>query len=269
MTATKIITAWSDPFTQCSSISELWSLLVTRMRRRGFDGQIVFVLTQAPNRAKELQVEEDFEFILGAANEVTYFGDLPGGNKEFMEYVFQHNLVEKDPIAFHARNHALEIAILGLDFLEPSMANFEAAKQYWSAPSKYRLRNALYVPIVNNNNPRTPHGFGLHSTLVGDNFTAMVDENLHEILLDCTYFEKYFIRAYRKHIASRIGITARQYDVLKQFCFGFSNREIAEVLEISVPTVSFHINALKENLQCETNRELPMTAIRLGIVDIS
>ena len=260
---------WQDPYLNHKTLSSLWSCFVTNMRDTGFDGQIVFSFMPGPIRKRNILTQSAKDFVLGENNGVIYVGDLPGGNDTYMHYATKRGLVPKDPLAFHARNNAPQAAIVGLDFLTPEMENYDDAKEYWSAPPEFKLRNALYLPIVHPNNSDMPYGFGLHGTQYGSDFVELVEKNLEKIMLDCFLFSSQFHPLYRQELVEEAGLTKRQHEVLKRICFGFSNKEIAQALKITEPTVTYHISVLRHALKCETNRELPLAAIRYGYCEIS
>ncbi|MFI9590360.1 AAA family ATPase [Nonomuraea sp. NPDC052265] len=62
-----------------------------------------------------------------------------------------------------------------------------------------------------------------------------------------------------------LGLTARELEVLREVTNGRSNREIAEVLFISVKTVSVHVSNILAKLGVATRGEAAATAHRLGL----
>lgn len=60
--------------------------------------------------------------------------------------------------------------------------------------------------------------------------------------------------------------TARELDVLKLLVGGYSDREIAEKLEISFHTERFHMNSLLSKTGSSSRTELAIRAARTGIV---
>ena len=102
-----------------------------------------------------------------------------------------------------------------------------------------------------------------------DAFLEMLEDKHEHVMLDCFRFVPRFNELYRKEYAKKSGITARQYEVMRLVSQGLSNAEIAETLEVSMPSVSFHLKALKERLDLDTTREIPVAAARLGYVDLS
>lgn len=67
-------------------------------------------------------------------------------------------------------------------------------------------------------------------------------------------------------IAESSDLTERELDVLRLLAKGLTNAEIAEVLDVSVNTVRFHIGNLLSKTQCTSRTELAVTAARSGIV---
>ena len=65
------------------------------------------------------------------------------------------------------------------------------------------------------------------------------------------------------------GLSAREQEVLKLIIKGMINKEIAQELDISVPTVIFHRNNICEKLQTRSIGKLTIFAVLSGIVDIN
>lgn len=66
--------------------------------------------------------------------------------------------------------------------------------------------------------------------------------------------------------ASRIGLTAREREVLDLLCQGLGNQEIAEGLVISRRTVENHVRSLFHKLAVRTRSQAILQAMKLGLV---
>ena len=64
-------------------------------------------------------------------------------------------------------------------------------------------------------------------------------------------------------------ITPRENEVLKLIGRGFSNAEIAELLEVSVYTVNSHIKHLYSKLAVSSRSEAIFEAVQLGLLELS
>jgi DNA-binding NarL/FixJ family response regulator len=67
--------------------------------------------------------------------------------------------------------------------------------------------------------------------------------------------------------AERVGLTARELDVLRLAASGSTNREIGETLFISQKTVSVHVSRILAKLDARTRVEAAGMAQRLGLLD--
>ena len=61
-------------------------------------------------------------------------------------------------------------------------------------------------------------------------------------------------------------LTPRQHDILRQVSVGHTNREIAEVLEISVRTVEVHRFNLMRRLNVRNVAQLLRQSLQLGLL---
>jgi DNA-binding NarL/FixJ family response regulator len=67
--------------------------------------------------------------------------------------------------------------------------------------------------------------------------------------------------------AERVGLTARELDVLRLVASGATNREIGHALYISQKTVSVHVSRILAKLDARTRVEAAGLAHRLGLLD--
>jgi DNA-binding NarL/FixJ family response regulator len=66
--------------------------------------------------------------------------------------------------------------------------------------------------------------------------------------------------------ANRLGLTAREREVLELLCQGLGNQEIAESLVISRRTVENHVRSLFHKLEVRTRSQAILQAMKLGLV---
>lgn len=69
-----------------------------------------------------------------------------------------------------------------------------------------------------------------------------------------------------RHLADGIGITPRQFDVLRGLATGRTADQVARSLDITVSTCRDHIKALHRVLSCSTTAEVLVTSSRLGLL---
>jgi DNA-binding NarL/FixJ family response regulator len=65
--------------------------------------------------------------------------------------------------------------------------------------------------------------------------------------------------------ADRLGLTAREFEVLRLVSEGRSNRQIAEILFISAKTAGVHVSNILAKLQVASRTEAAAVAHRLGL----
>ena len=79
---------------------------------------------------------------------------------------------------------------------------------------------------------------------------------------------KRFREPVEEHKAEAVTLTQREEEVLRQVVKGFSYKEIAENLDLSVHTVTSHIQHIYRKLSVRSRGEAVFEAIQLGLVDI-
>jgi len=77
------------------------------------------------------------------------------------------------------------------------------------------------------------------------------------------------VRSGREDQAHYDGLTQREREILRLIANGYSNREIAEQLVISVNTVEAHRGHIIQKLNLHTRAELVRYAIRSGLIEVS
>ena len=76
------------------------------------------------------------------------------------------------------------------------------------------------------------------------------------------------VRSGREDRVHYDGLTDREREVLRHIANGYSNRQIAEQLVISVNTVEAHRGHIMQKLNLHTRAELVRYAIRSGLIDL-
>lgn len=258
----------ANPFDRVKTSDDAWALFVKRQRARGFDGVLVYNYALAPVRGHHAAADRFTNRVTGEANNMVFLINTPSDPEALTEFYMRHRLSEIDPRSYDLARRVSEPRIQGIDFLEKTMPNYDDALQYWTKLKDFGFRNSFLVPVAQMTN-KLPCAFGLHTTMGGKEFQAMLEAQHNQILLDCFRFSPRFNALYRKEYARKSGITSRQYEVMRLISQGMSNMEIAEHLGISMPSVSFHLKSLKERLELDTTREIPVAAARLGFVDLT
>jgi DNA-binding NarL/FixJ family response regulator len=69
-------------------------------------------------------------------------------------------------------------------------------------------------------------------------------------------------------IAGELGLTAREVDVLTLLARGYTNREIAQTLVISVKTASVHVSHILQKLGAANRREAAAVLHRLAPLEL-
>jgi DNA-binding NarL/FixJ family response regulator len=97
-------------------------------------------------------------------------------------------------------------------------------------------------------------------------------EEIVEAIVKVHRGEDYFpphIAAKLANRSSRLGLTAREIEILEMMAVGLTNKEIAKLLKLSQFTVRNHCNRINEKLHVSDRTEATMTAIQQGIITVS
>ncbi len=82
------------------------------------------------------------------------------------------------------------------------------------------------------------------------------------------YLLKRFQEPEESEDTNKVALTKREEEVLRQIVKGFSYKEIGENLDLSVHTVTSHIQHIYRKLSVRSRGEAVFEAIQLGLVDI-
>lgn len=248
-------------FETCADTSSLWQAYVDKMRVRGFNGPIVYAFTYGLiSRTGDLPLNQgSFN-----ANKLNYMIALKEDVEEYNQRLLRNNLIEKDPLAYHARTFGT-VALIGVDFCHPTQENYDDTLEYFNTLANFNMRNSLCVPVQNEFDWQL-EGFGLHSTIKGSEFSKLIEKNYTQIMFDNYEFSRRFRRLYRYEYADKVKLTRKQMQVVYQLCQGRSNQEIAGEMGISQAAVSAHFKALQTKLGVSSTREIPVIALKLGYV---
>lgn len=69
--------------------------------------------------------------------------------------------------------------------------------------------------------------------------------------------------------SSRLGLTAREIEILEMMAMGLTNKEIGKLVKLSQFTVRNHCNRINEKLHVSDRTEATIIAIQLGIITVS
>jgi len=258
---------WNDPYDPEQESDQIWANFQDRMFDVGFDKVITYGFSLTP--VFETKLEDTYlqNTTSYRANEITY---LTGGRIDLevgKNLVLDQNFIKRDPLVYALHAHA-RATLLGLDFLDDADPNRNVEAYFFGRLFEtLGSRNALMVPMKSLS-PIPSYGFGLHSSLGGANLKQIMNDKFDFIIAACMRFSRAFDQAYRREFAHRRGISPQQLRVLQCVTGGLTNRATANMLGVRETTVSFHLKKLQETLEVNTTRELPMVAIKLGLVPL-
>jgi len=202
---------------------------------------------------------EGLKVLLNNTKTIEVVADAANG-KEFLNIVKQHN----------------PDAVL-MDISMPVMDGIEATKQSLAGnPGLKILALSMFGDEENYYRMVSAgvKGFVLKSSPVSE---------LEKAILAVSANENYFSNELLRQIITRIGdqnqkaesnkhivssLTKREIDVLRLVASGLSNEDIAEKLNVSIPTVKSHRSSLLSKTFCNNSSSLVMFAIKNKLVEI-
>jgi two-component system, NarL family, response regulator LiaR len=99
-----------------------------------------------------------------------------------------------------------------------------------------------------------------------------LEKAIDEVLAGRLYFSKEFLSVAKKLLPTdkhkiSIKLSDREKEVLKLICFGNSNQEIANTLELSAHTIDAHRKNLLSKIGAKNTASMIMIAMKEGLID--
>ena len=159
-----------------------------------------------------------------------------------------------------------------LDISMPQLNGFEAAKQIKKSRPQVKL-----IFLSQHLNPaylRQALKVGASGYVLKSGATGELQQAIREVLRGRIYITPTFGQNVIDGLWSRLGevnnqaeeLTDRQREILKLIIDGKGNKEIADILHVSVKTVEFHRARLMSRLGVRSVAELTKVALQQGLV---
>jgi len=178
----------------------------------------------------------------------------------------------QDGRALVAAVDKLKPEIVILDISMPLLNGFESAKQI-----KKLRPNTKLIFLSQHLNPaylRQALRLGASGYVLKSGATEELQQAIHAVLRGETYVTPAFGHDVIENLWSRSGevnqqsedLTDRQREILKLIIDGKANKEIADILHVSVKTVEFHRARVMTRLGVKTVAELTKVALQQGLI---
>ncbi|MBL0341326.1 MAG: response regulator transcription factor [Bacteroidetes bacterium] len=190
--------------------------------------------------------------------------------REGMESLLRKVQYVKNVLHAASGNEAVYVAeeqrpdVIFMDIRMPEMNGIEATRQI-------SMRN-LPVKIIALTMMDDPHNIanmiraGANGYLLKNTSFAELQEAIHSVMKGENYFSKYISHLLmdkvsenfrdNKHSGFKIELTPREKELVGLICRGFTNKDIADLLEISVKTVETHRNNIYSKLHVSNTADL-------------
>lgn len=130
----------------------------------------------------------------------------------------------------------------------------EGAKLPWE------IVDSLFSGDSTNSNSKGKSSYSFVSANIEVEFTLFDDSNLDENLIQLTNADR---GSYEQQLAAAFELTARESEVLLWITYGKSNKEIAEILDMSPRTVNKHLEQIFIKLSVENRTSAATKSVRV------
>jgi len=228
---------------QAQSVDELFELYKTAMAKRGFDRLIFSLMT-------------DHAHIKMKAGH----GIMLNYPEDWMQHYTKNSYDVFDPVrcSMYSKNSVFVWEDL-LDSPTLTKNQVSCLKQGEDAG----LRNGIGIPL------RGPHGAIAGIGAASSSGGVDLDKNsLSFVNLIAYQFYTAFLGLEKKSAPETIILSDREREVLQWFAKGKSRWEIAEIIDISENTVSFHLRNIFQKLDANNITLAVLKALHMGLIQI-
>ncbi|MFN7993634.1 MAG: response regulator transcription factor [Bryobacteraceae bacterium] len=197
-------------------------------------------------------VRQGFKMILAAQPDMEIVGEA-GNGREAVEFA------EK-----------LQPDVVVMDVAMPELNGIEATRRLADSSPRTRVlalsmhKDSVYVREILRAGAR---GYLLKDAIASDLLAAVRAVARGEGYLSPGVSDA-VLNDYRRHVTDPIDLlTSREREVLQMIAEGKTNKEIANILNLSVYTVDAHRGRIMEKLNLHSVNELVRFAVRYGMVD--
>ncbi len=173
----------------------------------------------------------------------------------------------REAVEFAARLHP---DVVVMDVAMPELNGIEATRRLADSSPQTRVlalsmhKDSVYVREILRAGAR---GYLLKDSIASDLLAAVRAVARGEGYLSPGVSDA-VLNDYRRHVTDPIDmLTSREREVLQMIAEGKTNKEIAQVLNLSVYTVDAHRGHIMEKLNLHSVNELVRFAVRYGLVD--
>lgn len=176
------------------------------------------------------------------------------------------------------QQHYCYLSIRGLSAVSPFLGGVEYLPEPWATTKAYvdvaqyafdcGLKRTLAIPLTIYSSPTGLSGLAFHTDLPKVQFEANVEKYQYE-LMAAALFANDWLKPWvgQKLKAVQLpAFTKRQAQVFEMITGGKTNKEIAYQLQISAPTVSFHLKEIMMRLGAKSSRDIISKATAIGLI---
>jgi DNA-binding CsgD family transcriptional regulator len=248
-------------FEECNSSHDVWQVFLDFITSEKFIFAS-YAYNYAPINEPLLCEDKKTSHLRFAHADRTWITNLP--EQAFEEYK-THQYEKDDPMLAHVAAHSLRPLYLSRCQLDRKAENFARIDYLLERAEHFGIYSSVGFPLLHVQG----RGYGhiiLHCADRFQKLEKITTEHGDKLHLACLYMHMFYQPFERTERAATYGIKGRPMQVLKLLRAGLTNNQIAERLEVSAPTVSFHIKELRDSLRVTSTREILPTALNIRIL---
>ncbi len=247
----------------CETSNQAWLLLIEFIRERGF-AQASYSYAYAKREVSSAPVNNNPDTLKISMAGKSWITSIPA---EIVEAYRMKRAKNLDASKNYLVSSNLTPTFMGLESLDVNNPDYDIQFEFVNHFHQNGLKSFFLIPIK--------HLFGrnngdvsLFSKYEFPELQKNIPEHFtNECHIAALYMHTKYQYLMRKEYAAELGIKGRPFEVLQKLNSGFTNSQIADIMGVSQPTVSFHLKELRDTLKISSTREILPTALRHGLLD--
>ena len=194
---------------------------------------------------------------------------LTNFNEKWLEYHQSQNMQNHDYLFKMVNDKNATPIVHDLENLAVEHLDTDIKKELWNSAAESGMQRALAIPFSDVGGNEIG-GVAIGTSLMGtQDFKNTLSKKGTTLFAMAQVAHQRLKRKYMNPSRlSSVALSPRQSEIVKFLVIGLTNKEISYRLNISMPTVSFHLKAITKKLQVSTTREIVPKVLALNLVEL-